>query len=77
MSDFLYSGAATVLYWLTFLRACVRFFFSATGYLFKNYEKCSLFHLESSFRYWDIQISVVFFVSFSYFSDLKGQIDME
>ena len=43
------------------LKACVRYFLSnfyffTNSYLFKNYEKCFLFHLKGSFRSQDIQI---------------------
>ena len=45
------------------LKACVRYFlsnccFSPNDSPFKNYEKCFLFHLKSSFRSQDIQIFV-------------------
>ena len=36
----------------------IKFLFFAKWYPFKNYEKCFLFHLESSSRSQDIQISV-------------------
>ena len=46
-----------------FIKACVRYFFIKFLFLtkwepFKNYEKCSLFHLKSSFCSRDIQIFV-------------------
>ena len=44
---------------------------------FKNYEKCFLFHLKSSFRSWDIQIFVIFFPSFPHFPDTKEQMKVE
>ena len=43
---------------------------------FKNYEKCFLFHLKSSFRSQDIQLFVLF-PSFPHFPDSKGQVEVE
>ena len=48
----------------------IKFLFFTKWYPFKNYEKCFLFHLESSFRSRDIQILVyssVFFPVNHYF----------
>ena len=36
----------------------IKFLFSTKWYPFKNYEKCFLFHPESSFRSWDIHVFV-------------------
>ena len=41
------------------------FYFFTKWKTFKNYEKCFLFHLKSSFCAWDIQFSV--FLSFPFF----------
>ena len=40
----------------------INFYFFTKWQPFKNYEKCFLFHLRSSFRSWDIQIFVIFFL---------------
>ena len=39
------------------------FYFFTKWYPFKNYEKCFLFHLKSSFCSWDIQVFVIFSLS--------------
>ena len=41
------------------------FYFSTKRWPFKNYKKCFLFHLKSSFCSWDIQLFV--FLSFPFF----------
>ena len=51
-------------------------YFFTKWYPFKNYEKCFLFHLKSSFRFWDIQFFVIFFPSFPHFPDSKGQMEV-
>ena len=62
-----------VVYKLSFYsKACVRYFLSNFYFFtkwwpFKNYEKCFLFHLKSSFRSRDIQV----FVFFPFFSTLS------
>ena len=48
-----------------------------TQWPFKNYEKCDLFHLKSSFHSQDIQIFVFLFSSFPHFPDSKGQKEVE
>ena len=53
------------------------FIFSSNDSSSKNYEKCFLFHLKSSFRSRDIQIFVFFFPSFPHFPDSKGQMEVE
>ena len=40
---------------------------------FKNYEKCFLFHLKTSFRSRDIQIFVIFSLPFQTFQIQKGK----
>ena len=42
-------------------------------FTFKNYEKCFLFHLKSSFRSRDIQIFVIFFLPFHTVQIQKGK----
>ena len=51
-------------------------YFFTKWYPFKNYEKCFLFHLKSSFRSWDIQFFVIFYPSFPHFPDSKGQMEV-
>ena len=56
------------------IKVCVRYFLSNFYFFtkwepFKNHEKCFLFHLKSSVRFWDIQIFVIF--SFSTLSRFK------
>ena len=59
-------------------KACVRYFLS-NFYFFtkslplKNYEKCFLFHLKSSFRSRDIQIFVIFSLPLHTFQIQKGK----
>ena len=46
-------------------KACVRYFLSNFYFQpFKNYEKCFLFHLKSSFRSQDVQFFVIFSLPF-------------
>ena len=54
------------------VKACVRYFYQFFIFFikFKNYEKCFLFHIKSSFRSRDIQIFVFF--PFPHFPDAKG-----
>ena len=49
------------------------FYFFTKCYSFKNYEKCLLFYLKSSFRSWDIQIIVIFSVPFQTFQIQKDK----
>ena len=59
------------------LKACVHYFLSNFYFFikweaFKNHEKRILFHLKSSFRSRDIQISVIFSLPFHTFQIQKG-----
>ena len=57
------------------------FYFSPMNSPFKNYERCFLFYLKSSFRSWDIQIflfpSSPFFLSVSHFFRAWSKINLE
>ena len=54
------------------------FYFYTKQQPFKNYKKCFLFHLKSSFHSWDIYSSFCnFFASFPHFPDSKGQMKVE
>ena len=60
------------------LKACVcyflsNFYFFINWLTFKNYEKCFLFYLKSSFRSRDIQIFVIFPLLFHTFQIQKGK----
>ena len=62
--------------WL--LKACVCYFLSKfyifiKWWTFKNYEKCFLFHLQSSFRSQEIQIFVIFSLPLHTFKIQKGK----
>ena len=59
-------------------KACVRYFLSNFYFfikwkLFKNYQKCFLFHLKSAFPSWDIQILVIFSLPFHAFQIQKDK----
>ena len=61
----------------TITKACVHyflsFFFPTRWQPFKNYEKCLLLHLKSSFRSQDIQIFLIFSLPFHTFQTQKDK----
>ena len=61
-----------------FFKACAHYFlpnfyFFIKWLAFKNYEKCFLFHIKSSFHSRDIQIFVIFSLPFHTFQTQKGK----
>ena len=58
---------------LPFIKACVCYFLSNFYFFYKNCEKCFLFHLKSSFCFWDIQIFVIFPFPFYTFQIQKSK----
>ena len=71
-----YSLASTI--WKNLWDACVRYFYQIFIFFtkwqsFKNYEKCFLFHLKSSFCSQDVQIFVFFPLPFNTFQKEKDK----